>query len=90
MSIHLLSASLQDAVELERWELVDVDVGPFALLGHSEVLQSWVNANRTDTIGVAPMERLVLLRLQVVGLILVAGDENDGRRVQEVDIVTFH
>ena len=90
MCVPCLSSFLQDSIQFERGILVDVDVGEVTFLSNGEMLSARVHRDRTHAIAILAMECRILLRLQVVSLILVTTDKDDGCRGQEVDIVTLH
>ena len=90
MSIALLRALLQDAVQLKVGVAVDVDVGLDTLLSNSKMRLLGVNSDGADTIPVLAVEGYLLLCLEVVGLVLVTTDEDDDVGRQEVDVVALH
>lgn len=80
MSEALIRALGQDTVKLQIGVSVDVNVGLDTLLSHSEVFLAGMDRDGANSISVTSIDRRLLLRLQVIGLILVSGDENDDMR----------
>ena len=89
MRIRHLGASLQDSVESLGGVSVDVNNRVLAFFSDGEELFRGVDRNRANTIVVMSVERLVLRRLEVVGLKLVTNRKNDDVVTQEVQIVAF-
>lgn len=90
MGVSRLSSPLQDSVQFERGILVDVDIWEFTFLSDSEMLLFRMHSDRTNAISVLTVERRILLCLQIVGQILVSGDEDYRRWRQEMNVVTLH
>ena len=90
MSVPGLRAFLQNTVELERWPLVDVDVGQVTLLSHCEVLAVGRHSDGAHTVAILTVVGIVLLCEHVVGLVLVTSHVDDFVGVQEVQVVTLH
>jgi hypothetical protein len=90
MGVKILSTHLQNAIELQWWVLVDVDVREASLLCDCEVLLWGVHCNRADAVSVLTNENFFFMRVYIVYLIGVASCEDNNVIFKMVNIEPLH